>query len=165
MSRMKHCLLQLTFPRLAGKYRWREFPAVITGNYRPGKYSKFWQSGKYWEIWNFRAVWAKICCNISINLSWQHTFLIAYVHIMQIKYKFHDWSMLQDTADGFWQTLKSFLIICQVVFQHYISKHKIFRYLITFITYTKVLTRQSCSFTEIPLLKIHSFLQCRLLCT
>ena len=37
-------------PRLAGKYRWQEFPAVITGNYRPGKYSKFWQSGKYWEI-------------------------------------------------------------------------------------------------------------------
>ena len=37
-------------PRLAGKYRWREFPAVITGNYHPGKYSKFWQSGKYWEI-------------------------------------------------------------------------------------------------------------------
>ena len=36
--------------RLAGKYRWREFPVVITGNYRPGKYSKFWQSGKYWEI-------------------------------------------------------------------------------------------------------------------
>ena len=36
--------------RLAGKYRWREFPAVITGNYRPGKYSKFGQSGKYWEI-------------------------------------------------------------------------------------------------------------------
>ena len=36
--------------RLAGKYRWREFPAVITGNYRPGKYSSFWQSGKYWEI-------------------------------------------------------------------------------------------------------------------
>ena len=26
-------------PRLAGKYRWREFPVVITGNYRPGKYS------------------------------------------------------------------------------------------------------------------------------
>ena len=42
--------------RLAGKYRWREFPAVITGNYRPGKYSKFWQNGKYWEIQNFRAV-------------------------------------------------------------------------------------------------------------
>ena len=36
--------------RLAGKYRWREFPVVITGNYRPGKYSQFWQSGKYWEI-------------------------------------------------------------------------------------------------------------------
>ena len=36
--------------RLDGKYRWREFPVVITGNYRPGKYSKFWQSGKYWEI-------------------------------------------------------------------------------------------------------------------
>ena len=36
--------------RLAGKYRWWEFPAVITGNYRPGKYSKFCQSGKYWEI-------------------------------------------------------------------------------------------------------------------
>ena len=30
---------------------------------------------------------------------------IAYVHIMQIKYKFHDWSMLQDKADDFWQTL------------------------------------------------------------
>ena len=55
--------------RLAGKYRWREFPVVITGNYRPGKYSIFWQSGKYWEIQNFRAVLAKLCCNISINLS------------------------------------------------------------------------------------------------
>ena len=42
--------------RLTGKYRWREFPVVITGNYRPGKYSKFWQSGIYWEIRNFRAV-------------------------------------------------------------------------------------------------------------
>ena len=42
--------------RLASKYRWREFPVVITGNYRPGKYSKFWLSGKYWEIQNFRAV-------------------------------------------------------------------------------------------------------------
>ena len=31
--------------RLAGKYRWREFPAVITGNYRPGKYSKFGKVG------------------------------------------------------------------------------------------------------------------------
>ena len=28
-------------PGLAGKYQWREFPVVITGNYRPGKYSKF----------------------------------------------------------------------------------------------------------------------------
>ena len=37
-------------PRLAEKYRWWEFPVVITGNYRPGKYSKFCQSGKYWEI-------------------------------------------------------------------------------------------------------------------
>ena len=36
--------------RLAGKYRWWEFPAVITGNYRPGKYSQFGESGKYWEI-------------------------------------------------------------------------------------------------------------------
>ena len=26
---------------LAGKYQWREFPVVITGKYRPGKYSKF----------------------------------------------------------------------------------------------------------------------------
>ena len=42
--------------RLAGKYRWQEFPVVITGNYHPGKYSKFWQSGKYWEIRNHRAV-------------------------------------------------------------------------------------------------------------
>ena len=25
--------------RLVGKYRWREFPVAITGNYRPGKYS------------------------------------------------------------------------------------------------------------------------------
>ena len=33
--------------RLAGKYRWLEFPTVITGNNLPGKYSKFWQSGKY----------------------------------------------------------------------------------------------------------------------
>ena len=73
--------------RLPGKYRWREFPAVITGNYRPGKYSKFWQSGKYWEIWNFNAVWTKIFCNISKNLSWQQIFLIAYVLIMQINYK------------------------------------------------------------------------------
>ena len=85
--------------RLAGKYRWREFPAVITGNYRPGKYSKFWQSGKYWEIWNFRAVWAKILFNISTNLNWQHIFLIAFVYIMQISYKIHDWSMPEDTAD------------------------------------------------------------------
>ena len=45
--------------KLAGKYRWREFPAVITGNYRPGKYSKFGQSGKYWEIWYFKANFAK----------------------------------------------------------------------------------------------------------
>ena len=36
--------------RLAGKYRRWEFPAVIPGNYRPGKYFKFCQSGKYWEI-------------------------------------------------------------------------------------------------------------------
>ena len=67
--------------RLACKYRWwREFPVVITSNYHPGKHSKFWQSGKYWEIRNFRAVWAKICCNISINLSWQHILLIVYIH-------------------------------------------------------------------------------------
>ena len=26
---------------LAGKYQWQEFPVVITGKYRPGKYSKF----------------------------------------------------------------------------------------------------------------------------
>ena len=26
---------------LAGKYQWLEFPVVITGKYRPGKYSKF----------------------------------------------------------------------------------------------------------------------------
>jgi hypothetical protein len=25
----------------AGKYQWQEFPVVITGKYRPGKYSKF----------------------------------------------------------------------------------------------------------------------------
>ena len=43
-------LFALYMSRLAGKYRWREFPAVITGDYRPGKYSKFWQGGKYWEI-------------------------------------------------------------------------------------------------------------------
>ena len=41
---------------------------------------------------------------------------IVYVHTMQIKYKFHDWSMPEDTADDFWQTLKSFLIIYQVLF-------------------------------------------------
>ena len=58
----------------------------------------------------------------------KHIF-IAYVHIMQIKYKFHDWSMLQDT-DDFWQTLKSFLIIYQVLFQHYISKHMIIHHLV-----------------------------------
>ena len=121
---------KLSWSRLAGEYQWREFPVVITGNYRPGKYSKFWQSGKYWEIQNFRVVWAKICCNISINLSWQHIFLIVYVHTMQIKYKFHDWSMPEDTADDFWQTHKSFLIIYQVLFQHYISKHKIIYHLV-----------------------------------
>ena len=49
---------------------------------------------------------------------------------MQIKYKFHDWSMLQDTADDFWQTLKSFLIIYQVLFQFYISEHKILHHLV-----------------------------------
>jgi len=32
---------------LAGKYQWREFPLVITGKYRPGKYSKFELK---WEI-------------------------------------------------------------------------------------------------------------------
>ena len=32
---------------LVGKYRWRELPVVITGNYRPGKYSQFWAK---WEI-------------------------------------------------------------------------------------------------------------------
>jgi hypothetical protein len=26
---------------LAGKYQWQEFPVVITGKYRPGKYSIF----------------------------------------------------------------------------------------------------------------------------
>ena len=41
------------YTRLAGKYWWREFPAVITGNYRPGKYSQFWKSGKYWDGWMF----------------------------------------------------------------------------------------------------------------
>ena len=40
----KHDLIRA---RLVGKYRWREFPVVITGNCRPGKYSQFWQSGKY----------------------------------------------------------------------------------------------------------------------
>ena len=44
---LQHKSVEDTDSRLAGKYRWREFPAVITGNYRPGKYSKFWQSGKY----------------------------------------------------------------------------------------------------------------------
>ena len=34
-------------PRLAGRYLWQEFPAVTTGNYHPGKYSKFWAK---WEI-------------------------------------------------------------------------------------------------------------------
>ena len=52
--------------RLAGKYRWWEFPAVITGNYRPGKYSKFCLSGKY-EI--FRNIFAKIFYHVSLNLS------------------------------------------------------------------------------------------------
>ena len=47
-----------------------------------------------------------------------------------MKYKFHDWSMPEDTADDFWQTLKSFLIIYQVLFQHYISKHKIIYHLV-----------------------------------
>ena len=46
-------VFHLSVPRLAGKYRWWEFPAVIPGNYRPGKYSRFCQSGKYWEIQNF----------------------------------------------------------------------------------------------------------------
>ena len=49
---------------------------------------------------------------------------------MQIKYKFHDWSMPEDTADDFWQTFKSFLIIYQVLFQHYITKHKIIYHLV-----------------------------------
>ena len=44
------CMCHHFDTRLVGKYRWREFPAVITGKYRPGKYSKFCQSGKYWEI-------------------------------------------------------------------------------------------------------------------
>jgi hypothetical protein len=26
---------------LVGKYQWQEFPVVITGKYRPGKYFKF----------------------------------------------------------------------------------------------------------------------------
>jgi hypothetical protein len=33
--------IMLLRPGLAGKYQWREFPVVITGKYRPGKYSKF----------------------------------------------------------------------------------------------------------------------------
>ena len=33
--------------RLVGNYRWREFPLVNTGNYRPGKYS---QNGAYREL-------------------------------------------------------------------------------------------------------------------
>jgi hypothetical protein len=32
---------------LAGKYQWRKFPVVITGKYRPGKFSKFQLK---WEI-------------------------------------------------------------------------------------------------------------------
>ena len=108
---------QAEWSRLAGKYRWREFPAVITVLGNTPNFGKVGNTGKY-EI--LELFWAKICCNISINLSWQHIFLIAYVHIMQIKYKFHDLSMLQDTAADFWQTLKSFFIIYQVLFQHYI---------------------------------------------
>ena len=46
--------------KLAGKYRWRESPAVITGNYRPGKYSKFWQSGKYEILELFELKYAAI---------------------------------------------------------------------------------------------------------
>ena len=49
----------------------REIPVVgiPSGNYRPGKYSKFCQSGKYWEIRNFRTIFAKIFFHISLNLS------------------------------------------------------------------------------------------------
>ena len=39
----------------------REIPVagIPSGNYRPGKYSKFGQSGKYWEICSLRANFAK----------------------------------------------------------------------------------------------------------
>ena len=37
--------------------------------------------------------------------------------------------MPEDTADDFWQTLKSFRISYQVLFQHYITKHKIIYHL------------------------------------
>ena len=116
--------------RLAGKYRSREFPAVITGNYRPGKYSKFWQSGKYWEIWHFKAVWTKRFCNISKNLSWKQIFLIAYVLIMQISYKIP--RLVHARGHSRWFVADSQVLSYHLssLFQHCISKHKILHHLV-----------------------------------
>jgi hypothetical protein len=38
---LNYCVQHAYHPGLAGKYQWQEFPVVITGKYRSGKYSKF----------------------------------------------------------------------------------------------------------------------------
>ena len=67
---------------------------------------------------------------------------------MQIKYKFRDWSMPEDTANDFWQTLKSLLIIYQVLFQHYITKLKIIYHLVPIQGIKLQLCMVNSSFTE-----------------
>ena len=76
-------------------------------------FGKVGNTGKYEILELFELKYAAI---FPLILSSLHIFLIVYAHTMQIKYKFHDWFMPQDTADDSWQTLKSFLIIYQVCF-------------------------------------------------
>ena len=64
---------------------------------------------------------------------------------MQISYKFHDWSMPEDTADDSGRLSSPFLAFIKSCFNP-ISKHKLLHHLVLI---QKVYTIQNCSFNEI----------------